>query len=308
MSSQTSPLVKVVITTYNRRSWATEAIDSALAQTHRPIHIVIVDDASTDGTAQLARSYQEQHPDKVTAICKPENRGLADSVATGMRAESGADFVAILNDDDAWLPMKLERQLERFRDHPELGLVYCEAQIVDDHGKPTGELFSDLFGRLGHGDAFSNLLHANRACASTPLLRKDLAEMAAATMPDPSLVSDYYMMLLAAGYSRVEFIEEPLALYRKTASGLHTADHEMWRDTTRARRQLFARNPPLVRRVGGKSLARRTVALLTVDVAIRKLRERSWGEYLWHAGVTLKQCSPRGAGALLLHTAKELRP
>src|SRR6476659_8299605 len=101
MSSETSPLVKVVITTYNRRSWAADAIDSALAQTHRPIRVVIVDDASIDGTAQLARSYQEQHPDKVTAICKPENRGLADSIATGLRAESGADFVAILTDDDA---------------------------------------------------------------------------------------------------------------------------------------------------------------------------------------------------------------
>src|SRR6476659_2370659 len=189
MSSETSPLVKVVITTYNRRSWAADAIDSALAQTHRPIRVVIVDDASIDGTAQLARSYQEQHPDKVTAICKPENRGLADSIATGLRAESGADFVAILNDDDAWLPMKLERQLERFRDRPELGLVYSEAQIVDEDGKPTGELFSDLFGTLGHGDEFANLLRANRACASTLLLRKELAEIAASTLPDPSLVS-----------------------------------------------------------------------------------------------------------------------
>jgi glycosyltransferase involved in cell wall biosynthesis len=307
MSSETSPLVKIVITTYNRQSWAAEAIDSALAQTHRPIHIVIVDDASTDGTAQLAKSYQERHPDMVTAICKPENRGLADSIATGMRAESGADFVAVLNDDDAWLPMKLERQLERFFERPELGLVYCEAQIVDEHGKATGELFSDLFGRLDQGDAFSNLLHANRACASTLLLRKDLAEMAAATMPDPSLVSDYYLMLLAAGYSRVESIEEPLALYRASAAGMHAADDEMWRDTTRARRQLFARNPQLAQRLGGKSMARRTVALRTVDVAIRKLREGSRREYLWHSGVVLKQRSPRAIGALIMQTARGSR-
>jgi glycosyltransferase involved in cell wall biosynthesis len=302
------PLVKVVVTTYNRRDWAAIAIDSVLAQTHRSSHLVIVDDASTDGTGDLLRGYQTRHPDRVRAICKPKNRGLADSLIQGLRAPPDAEFVAILNDDDVWLPTKLERQLEWLDAHPELALVYCDAEVINEEGRPTGELFSDRFGKLDRSDVFADLFRANHACASTPLLRHEIAALAVDTIPDPSIVSDYYLMLLAAGYGAVDFIGEPLALYRDVAAGLHRADHRMWRDTTHARRELFARHPTVVQRVGGGPAARRMTALQTIHVAMLKLKERAWREYLWHSGVILTQRSPRAIGALLRHTAKELLP
>ena len=307
-TSAGQPMVKVVVTTYNRRTWAASAIDSALSQTHEPSHLVIVDDASTDGTAELVREYGEHHPDRVSAICKPENRGLADSLIEGLRAPPDAEFVAILNDDDAWLPTKLERQLERFDSDPRLALVYCEAKAINEEGTPTGQLFSDLFGKLDRADLFEDVFRANHACASTLLFRREVAEMASDTLPDPSVVSDYYLMLLAAGYATIDFIEEPLALWRDVAAGMHRGDHQMWRDTTRARRELFARHPAMVQRVGGGAAARRMTALQTIHVALRKLRERAWREYLWHSGVILTQRSPRALGALFLHTTEELLP
>lgn len=307
-TSARPPLVKVVVTTYNRRLWAAGAIDSALAQTHKRIHLVIVDDGSTDGTAELVRGYHERNPGKVSAICKPKNRGLADSLIQGLRAPPDAEFVAILNDDDVWLPTKLERQLEWFDAHPELALVYSDAEVINEEGRPTGELFSDLFGKLDGSDVFADLFRANHACASTPLLRREIVALAVDTLPDPSIVSDYYLMLLAAGYGNVDFIEEPLALYRDVAAGMHRADHRMWRDTTHARRELFARHPTVVQRAGGGPASRRMTALQTIHVAMLKLKERAWREYLWHSGVILTQRSPRAFSALLLHTAKELLP
>jgi glycosyltransferase involved in cell wall biosynthesis len=306
VSSTADQLVKVVLTTYNRRSWAEIAIDSVLAQTHPSVHLVIVDDASTDGTAALARGYEEKEPERITAICKPENRGVADSIIRGFRSAPTAPFVGCLNDDDVWLPTKLERQLERFAARPEVGLSYCEALAIDESGAETGELFSDLFGELDHGDQFGDLLRLNRASASTLLLGRDVAELAAATLPQPSYVWDYYLMLVAAGYSALDFLDEPLALYRKS-HGIHTEDNRMWRDTTRARQELFAHHPVLRERVGGRAAARRMAALLTVDVAIRKLKEREWREYVWHSGAALRERSPRALYALVLHTVKELR-
>ena len=306
-SALDSQLVKVVVTTHNRRSWAAGAIDSVLAQTHQPVHVVIVDDASGDGTAELARSYAAAEPQRVTAIIKPENRGVADSIRLGLEAPPDAPYVAILNDDDRWHPSKLERQLRLFERDPALGLVFCEAEILDQNNRRTGERFSDLFGHFVSRD-FEDVLRGNHACASTLLLTRELAAIAARSLPERLLVWDYYLVLLGAGYSSVAMVDEPLALYRVTETGLHAQDSRMWRDTTLARQELFARHPRLVERVGGPRAARRRVALLTREVALMQLRRVDLREYGWHSLELIRQRSPRHAVWLLIHTVRTLLP
>jgi glycosyltransferase involved in cell wall biosynthesis len=298
-------LVKVVITTHNRRKWAARAIESVLAQTHPAIYVVIVDDASGDGTAELAQSYAAAEPDRVTVIRKSQNRGLADSIRLGLQAEPDAPYVAILNDDDQWHPQKLTRQLELFERNSALGLVCCEAQIFDEDDHLTGELFSDLFGKSDRLD-FEELLSGNCACASTLLFTRDLAAIARASIPEPSMVTDYYLMLLAAGYFRVGSVAEPLALYRTSTKSMHTDTEGMWRDTTRARMELFARHPQLVERVGGPRAARRRVALSALYVAIYRLRHRAWREYAWQSWAVLRQRSVRPTIWLVIHTLRAL--
>lgn len=300
-----SQLVKVVVTTHNRGFWAADAIDSVLAQTHRPLHVVIVDDASSDGTAELARSYAVAEPDRVTAIVKHTNRGLADSILRGLAAAPDAPYVAILNDDDQWLPTKLERQLEAFEHDPSLGLVFSDAEIFDEDGRRTGELFSNVYGRFDSAD-FDDVLRGNRACASTLLLSRKVAAIAADSLPDPSLVTDYYVMLIAAGYSTVAMVDEPLALYRVTRTAMHTQADRMWRDTTLARQEVFARHPWLVARVGGPEASRRRIALLALDLAVRQLESGQWHEYGWHSLALLRQRSPRPTVWLLIHTVRVL--
>jgi glycosyltransferase involved in cell wall biosynthesis len=279
---------------------------SVLEQTHPFVHLVVVDDASTDGTAELIRGYELCCP-RVTAICKEANRGVADTIITGLSQGPEADYVAILNDDDFWYPTKLERQLERFAADPAVGLVFCEAVIVDDNDQLTGQLFSDLYAKLDLGDALGSLLRANHACASTLLMTREIADIAAHTLPEPSFVWDYYIMLLAAGYSSIDYVDEPLAAYRIGATGEHnTRLDEMWRDTTRARQALFQRHPDLVRRVGGPAAARRITALRTLDVAVRQLRAGAWREYVWHAREVLRQRRARVSAWLLIHTIHEL--
>lgn len=99
-------LVSTVIPTYNRREELTRAIDSALAQTYGNQEVLVVDDGSTDGTAQM---LAQRYSDRVRCICRP-NGGVSSARNQGMR-EARGEFIALLDSDDEWLPMKLEKQM-----------------------------------------------------------------------------------------------------------------------------------------------------------------------------------------------------
>src|SRR5436190_11436655 len=117
-----SPTVSVVIPVFNRAVAVRRAIDSVLAQTFQDFEIIVVDDGSTDDTAESVSSFQDP---RITLIRHDRKRGGSAARNTGIRSSSGA-YVAFLDSDDEWLPAKLERQLEVFgRSDDELALVYA---------------------------------------------------------------------------------------------------------------------------------------------------------------------------------------
>jgi glycosyltransferase involved in cell wall biosynthesis len=114
-------LVSIVIPAHNSR-YVLPAIDSILAQPHRPIEIVVVDDGSTDSTAQTVRGYAPE-----VRLIEQEQRGHPGARNAGIRAASG-EFLAFLDHDDLWSPDKLDRQLACFADDPALDLVFGHIQ------------------------------------------------------------------------------------------------------------------------------------------------------------------------------------
>jgi len=299
------PLVKVVITSYNRRELLKAAVESVLAQTHQRLHIVIVDDASTDGAAELARQYEFAHPGRVTALLKPANRGVADSVRVGLQSAPEADYVAILNDDDRWLPEKLQRQLECFRSDPSLGLVFTEAQVCDEHDNLTGQLFSDIYGRFAVLD-LEHALVGNHSCASTHLMTSQIAVTIARTVPDPCVVFDYYIVLVAAGLSRLSMVETPLAVFREAHTGLHNNVGLMERHTTIVRQCLFERNPTLTVAYGGPRAVRRRLGWLAFNAALYALLDGNWREWWWQSRRVFGQRSAKAIVWLCFYSLRTL--
>lgn len=117
-----TPLVSCIVPVYNGASYLAETLDSILAQTHRPIELIVVDDGSTDGTPAVIERYRGQ----VVGLRQP-NAGLASARNLGVARATG-EFLAFLDADDLWLPEKLARQLERFRARPELLLSVTRIQ------------------------------------------------------------------------------------------------------------------------------------------------------------------------------------
>ena len=112
-----APRVSVIIPAYNSGPLVEEAIGSALAQTRPPAEVVVIDDGSTDDTAERLARFGPP-----VRVIRQANGGVSAARNRGLAAATGA-FVAFLDADDVWHPDKLRRQLEAFAKRPELGLL-----------------------------------------------------------------------------------------------------------------------------------------------------------------------------------------
>lgn len=202
-----SELVSVVIPTYNRADRVGRAIDSVLAQTHETIEAVVVDDGSTDHTAELITNRYGADP-RVRYMTQP-NRGVSAARNCGLAATRG-DYVGLLDSDDVWKPWKVEMQLCCFRAVPEAGMVWTDMEAIGPEGgivssrylrtmyqdsyrwfpeasglfsnsRPLAEICPKLGApgsedRLYWGEIFSSMIMGNLVHTSTVLLRRERFE------------------------------------------------------------------------------------------------------------------------------------
>jgi glycosyltransferase involved in cell wall biosynthesis len=198
------PQVSVIIATHNRSTLLQTAVESVLAQTYPAIEIIIVDDGSTDDTAAVVAKYAGQ----VTYI-RQANQGVSAARNTGFRASSG-EYVNFLDDDDTFLPTKIERQVEMLEAQPEVGLVHCGYQHIDEKGTVL-----NVTGTLPEGSVLKELVSECFLVTLTPLVRRQCLDEVG--LFDESLGYsedwDLWLRIALAGYP-FACIQEPLCAYR----------------------------------------------------------------------------------------------
>lgn len=127
--------MSVVVPAYNHARYIRDAVDSVLGQSWGDLELVITDDGSTDGTADVVTSLGDS---RVKLRVFPRNRGACDALNDAIRRSVGK-YVAILNSDDFFLPNKLADQVEFLDGHPEVGATFGMARLVDDRGADLGD-------------------------------------------------------------------------------------------------------------------------------------------------------------------------
>lgn len=198
------PKVSVIIPTYNRAHYIRETIDSVLAQTYPDYEIIVVDDGSTDKTAEVLKHYNG----RIRYYCFPENKGISAARNFAIEQARGK-YIAFLDDDDLWMPEKLEKQVAVLENNPELAFVCSGAYVIDAHGEVTAR-----WCRAGAQETFECLYDQNFVLNLTVILRREC--FAAVGGFDPKLPStqDYDLWLRLAKRYKFSYVDSCLAKYR----------------------------------------------------------------------------------------------
>lgn len=128
--------VDVIIPAYNAAKHLAEAVEGVVRQDFEDWRIILVNDGSTDETATIAAQYQQRLGARMVVITQ-SNAGLPAARNAAIRA-SDAEFLAILDADDVWLPCRLRESLQTFASHPEVGISYGLVTRIDENGDPIG--------------------------------------------------------------------------------------------------------------------------------------------------------------------------
>ncbi|MEO7016694.1 MAG: glycosyltransferase [Leifsonia sp.] len=126
-----APRVSVVMTVYNHERWIEEAISTVLDQTMTDLELIVVDDASKDGSADVVARFADP---RMRVYRFDTNQGAASTLNFAIQ-QARSEFVAVINSDDAWELHKLQRQLDAFEAHPDIGAVFTSARFVGEDGE-----------------------------------------------------------------------------------------------------------------------------------------------------------------------------
>ncbi len=214
-----SPLVSVIIPTFNYAHYLLEAIQSVLVQTLTDYEIIVVDGGSTDSTRSVAAQFE----DRVRYLYKP-SPSPNNSRNEGIRAAQGR-YVAFLDADDKWLPDKLTLQVPLFEANPSVGLVYA---TVISFESTTGALINHFpVSRCRRGNVLHDLYLDQFVSSPTPLIRREVFDQVGLFAENRKYTDDWEMWLRIAARYEFDFVPQPLALYRlhPSASSLKTASY-----------------------------------------------------------------------------------
>jgi glycosyltransferase involved in cell wall biosynthesis len=200
------PKVSVIITTYNRARYLQRAIRSVLNQTFQDFEIVIVDDASTDETANIVEGFANP---KIRYLRHQFNRKEAGSRNTGLENARG-EYIAFLDDDDAWLPQKLSAQIDLLdKSPPIVGAVYASFLTIDG----ASEKVLGSWKAEKRGNVLQDLIEKNWiGIPSTVLVRRHCFDAVGMFDAQIDFGLDYDMWLRIAGLYQFEYIQEPVVL------------------------------------------------------------------------------------------------
>lgn len=210
------PLVSVILPTYNRAYCILPAIESVLRQTHTNLELIIVDDCSTDNTADLLATITDP---RLRVVRHERNRGAAAARNSGIAAAQG-DLIAFQDSDDEWCITMLERQLARRAEMgPGYEVSYC-AKVVhgrDDHGNfgPRYAAYVPPANRKTvEGDVLEEVFQNAIASTQTIVVTRRLIEAVGGFDETLRVGVDWELTVRLARQTKFAFIEDPLVMTR----------------------------------------------------------------------------------------------
>ena len=284
----------VAMCTYNGARHLREQLESIAAQTRPPGELLVCDDRSTDDTVRVLEEFAGRAAFPVRVEVNENNLGSTQNFAKAVSL-CGCGLIALSDQDDVWVPEKLERMGRVFDSRAGVGLVFTDAELVDEELRPLGHR---LWERVGFDDEARRLVRSGRALdvllpgwtatGATMAFRSDFVPLALAIPEDLPMIHDGWIALVVASVAEVAFVDEPLIKYRQhprqqigapeKAGGAEPAGLADIRGAL-GRRNPYAELIRIAERIRGRLLERRgqfdyAGALERLDARLRHLRSR----------------------------------
>ncbi|SFD30504.1 Glycosyltransferase involved in cell wall bisynthesis [Chitinophaga sp. CF118] len=203
---QTTPLVSIVMGTYNGTKYLKEQLDSLIQQTYPNIEIIAVDDCSKDDTIEILKQYSLQH-NNIRIFQNTSNLGFVKNFEKGASLATGA-YISFCDQDDVWAPEKTTVLMNAIEDHP---MIYCDSALVDQDLQPLWN-HSDLK-KLA---SFDNCLYfaTDNCVGGHALIIKK--EIALAAMPYPiEMAHDLWLAFFTTFYGSIKYYDVPFVKWRQ---------------------------------------------------------------------------------------------
>ena len=221
---ENQPLVSVIVPCYNMEKFIAYTIESVQRQSYPHWELLIVDDASTDRTADIIKDHQKQD-NRIHFFVKPNHSGIADTRNQCLKMAKGR-FLAFLDSDDVWHPEKLEQQL-RFMMEQKIGFSYSSYDCIDEQGLPLEKLVKSA-GTLD----YNAYMHNTIIGCSTVMIDTTIIDNVFVPNFRTSEDTAMWLNILKKGFLAYA-IEQPLTSYRirqhSASSNKLKASSDLWR-------------------------------------------------------------------------------
>ena len=206
-------MVSIIVPVYNAAKYIEKTIEMVSKQTYKDWELILVDDASTDGSADLIDEIIASQGKRIRLIRKSVNEGAAAARNSGIDASAGR-FIAFLDADDVWLPEKLDKQIA-FMERTGAAFSFHSYEFGDEEANPTGRVV-----RAPKTLSFRQALSRTVIFTTTVMFDTEKIDMEIIHMPQvPSEDTATWWRILKSGYVAYG-LDENLAVYRRPAKSL----------------------------------------------------------------------------------------
>jgi glycosyltransferase involved in cell wall biosynthesis len=217
--------LSIAMCTHNGAAYLHEQLESLAAQTHLPDELIICDDRSSDGlTLKIIDEFARRAAFPVRFFVNEKNLGSKKNFEKAIRLCS-EEVICLCDQDDFWLPNKLSRIEQAFISSPDAGLVFSDAEVVDEELQPMGASLWELGGfgpekqeSFRREGAFHSLLRGNVVTGTTMAFRSRFRDVVLSIPETAVLQHDGWIALTVSAVSDFVLIEEPLIKYRQHAT------------------------------------------------------------------------------------------
>lgn len=220
----TAPLVSVIVPAFNAQDYIQETLDSILAQTYPNLEVIVVDDGSTDHTAQIVESYGS----RVFYIIQDNSGGASVPRNTGIKKSTG-EFLCFIDADDIMVPNRIEHQVDFMNKHPDVGLVFSDYRNFNNDGifsKTHFQTCPNLWTCLKNSDqlvldqACLYLAKENFGISGSFMIARNLLDFVPGFEPSLKACEDFYFYFQLARHTSVGLINEVGMLRRLHGSNM----------------------------------------------------------------------------------------